>query len=81
MSLVPVGRPPLFKTMEEDFLVRSAAEEEARRAAYEAEVAAAKLATVSQLISGEVVVKPPSWQTSPGRSRPPGGWTLHQERL
>jgi hypothetical protein len=59
--------------MEEDFLARSAADEEARRAAYDAEVAAAKLATVSQLISGGVVVKPPSWQTSHGRSRSPGG--------
>lgn len=70
------GRPPLYKTMEDEYLVRQAAEEEARRSAYKQEVAAAKLATVSQLVSGKVVVKPPSWagsgSVSPGRSRSPG---------
>lgn len=70
------GRPPLFKTMEDDYLARQAAEEAAKRSAYKEEVAAAKLATVSQLVSGQVVVKPPSWagsgSISPGRSRSPG---------
>lgn len=66
------GRAPLFQLMEEDYLARQAAEQEAKRAAYEAEVAAAKLATVSQLVSGEVVIKPPPGSISPGRSRSPG---------
>jgi hypothetical protein len=62
--------------MEDDYLARQAAEEAAKRSAYKEEVAAAKLATVSQLVSGQVVVKPPSWagsdSISPGRSRSPG---------
>eukprot|EP00775_Hariotina_reticulata_P010455 gene10455-10614_t len=70
------GRPPLFKLMEQDFQERLHAEAAAKRAAYEAEVAAGKLATVSQLVKGEVVVRPPPVQgnssSSPGRSHSPG---------
>lgn len=58
--------------MEDDFLARRAAEEEAKRATYDV-VASGKLATVSQLVSGQVVIKPPSGSISPGRSRSPGG--------
>jgi hypothetical protein len=64
------GRAPLFKLMEDDFKAKMQAEEEAKRAAYEAEVAAAKLATVSQLVKGEVVIKPPAGSISPGRRSP-----------
>lgn len=65
----PAGRAPLFRTMEEEYLARAAAEADAKRQAYREEVGSAKLATVSQL-----VVKPPSWagSVSPGRSRSPG---------
>ena len=62
--------------MAEEFTRRAAAEEQQRRAAYEADVAAAKLATVHQLVSGEVVIKPPS----PGRSRSPGAWRAARAR-
>jgi hypothetical protein len=65
------GRPPLFQTMEDDFLRRKANEDDAARAAYEAQVTA-KLATVHQLVSGEVVIRPPGGSSSPGRSRSPG---------
>jgi hypothetical protein len=60
--------------MEEEYLARIAAEEDAKRQAYREEVGSAKLATVSQLVSGQVVIKPPSWagSVSPGRSRSPG---------
>jgi hypothetical protein len=60
--------------MEEQYLARIAAEEDAKRQAYREEVGLAKLATVSQLVSGQVVIKPPSWagSVSPGRSRSPG---------
>jgi hypothetical protein len=73
------GRPPLFRVMEDGFAARVAAEEAERRAAYQTEVAAAKLATVRQLVTGEVVIKPPAGATSPGRnspgrSRSPGGY-------
>jgi hypothetical protein len=64
------GRAPLFKLMEDDFKAKMQAEEEAKRAAYEAEVAAAKLATVAQLVKGEVVIKPPAGSVSPGRRSP-----------
>lgn len=40
----------MFQLMEDDFKTRQAAEEEAKRAQYEAEVAAGKMATVSQLV-------------------------------
>lgn len=53
--------------MEEQYKAKRDAEAEAKRAAYEAEVAAAKLATVSQLVKGEVVVRPPA-----GRNKLPG---------
>jgi hypothetical protein len=56
--------------MEDDFKAKMQAEEEAKRAAYEAEVAAAKLATVAQLVKGEVVIKPPAGSISPGRRSP-----------
>jgi hypothetical protein len=61
--------------MEEDFARRAAAEEEARRAAYEAEVASGKLATVRQIVSGEVTVgrSGDGGSMSPARSRSPGG--------
>jgi len=65
----------------QDFQERLHAEAAAKRAAYEAEVAAGRLATVSQLVKGEVVVRPPPAQgsSSPGRSRSPGEqcwWTV-----
>lgn len=67
--LLPLpARAPLFKLMEDDFKARMQAEEEAKRAAYEAEVAAAKLATVSQLVKGEVVIKPPAGSIAGRRS-------------
>lgn len=66
------GRPPLFQQMEVEFERRQQEALAAKRAAYEAEVAAAKLATVSQLVSGEVVIRPPAGSISPGRSRSPG---------
>jgi len=59
--------------MEEEYLAKQATEEAAKRAAYESQVGVAKLATVSQLVSGEVVIKPPAGSISPGRSRSPGG--------
>lgn len=68
--LLPPGRAPLFKLMEDEFKAKLQAEEEAKRAAYEAEVAAGKLATVSQLVKGEVVIKPPPGSISPGRRSP-----------
>eukprot|EP00879_Flechtneria_rotunda_P008231 GHRR01008624.1.p1 GENE.GHRR01008624.1~~GHRR01008624.1.p1 ORF type:complete len:706 (+),score=329.59 GHRR01008624.1:341-2458(+) len=67
------SRPPLFKVMEDEWKSKAAAEAEAKRAAYEAEVAAAKLATVSQLVKGEVVIRPAGRDNSPGRSHSPGG--------
>jgi hypothetical protein len=65
----------------QDFQERLHAEAAAKRAAYEAEVAAGRMATVSQLVKGEVVVRPPPAQgsSSPGRSRSPGEqywWTV-----
>jgi hypothetical protein len=59
--------------MEDEFLARTAADEEARRATYKEEVASAKLATVSQIVSGQVVIRPPG-SNSPGRSRSPGAY-------
>lgn len=47
------GRPPLFKLMEEEYQHKRAAEEETKRAQYEAEIAAGKMATVSQLVKVE----------------------------
>lgn len=60
--------------MEDDYLARTAADEEARRLTYKEEVASAKLATVSQIVSGQVVIRPPG-SNSPGRSRSPGTCT------
>lgn len=62
--------------MEDDYLARTAADEEARRLTYKEEVASAKLATVSQIVSGQVVIRPPG-SNSPGRSRSPGTCYTH----
>ncbi len=54
------GRAPLYKVMEEQFERTKAGQEAARRAFYEEEVGHKKMATVSQLVAGEVHVTPPS---------------------
>eukprot|EP00877_Chromochloris_zofingiensis_P013374 jgi/Chrzof1/8290/Cz03g05020.t1 len=54
------GHAPLYKLMEEDYDKRIAAEEAAKKEWYKEEVGKNKMATVSQLVSGEVHIKPPS---------------------
>lgn len=44
------GRPPLYKLMEEGYQHKKEAEEQTRRMQYEMEIAAGKMATVSQLV-------------------------------
>jgi hypothetical protein len=56
--------------MEQDWQKRAAAEEAARKAFYDEEVAKAKMARVSQLVSGEVVIRPPEGTLSPKASSP-----------
>ena len=56
--------------MEEEWGKRMAAEEAARKAVYDEEVGRNKMARVSQLVSGEVVIRPPHGTTSPKTSSP-----------
>jgi hypothetical protein len=51
--------------MEEEYRARQAAEEAARKAAYDEEVARLKLLTYNQIINGELANVVPSRSTSP----------------
>jgi hypothetical protein len=53
------GRAPLFKVMADDYERRAAEEKAAKQQFYAEAVGSYKVARVSQLISGEVQVRPP----------------------
>jgi hypothetical protein len=63
---VPPGRAPLFKLMEDDYERRAAEEQAAKEAFYSEAVGTFKMARVSQLVSGEVLVRPPLGGSDPG---------------
>ena len=58
-TMTTTGRAPLFKLMEEDYERRAAEQQEAKQQFYVEAVGAYKMARVSQLVSGEVLVRPP----------------------